>query len=77
MAKRRPKARKSASPAQQQQRELAWLMYITAGYLSNLHHAQAVNAYTLPKHQLDMLQDMRDDAQKMYERLQVEMQMLE
>lgn len=75
MAKRPTK--KPATPAQRQQRELAWLMYITAGYLGNLQHAQAVNAYTLPTQQLDLLQDMVDDVEKMLERLQVEMQMIE
>ena len=40
------KKKKVVSPAQATQRELSWLLYITEGYIANVNHALAINAYT-------------------------------
>lgn len=54
---RKPK-HQSPTLRQQFQRELAWLLYISEGYVGNLTHAAAVNAFTLPEEDLDMLGEM-------------------
>lgn len=43
------KKKKGPSQAQSRQRELAWAMYVTGGYIGNLKHLLAVNAYTMSK----------------------------
>lgn len=35
------------TPEQARQRELAWAVYVTEGYIANVAHLRAVNAYTL------------------------------
>ena len=48
-----------ASPQQQEQRELSWLLYITEGYIANVEHALTVNAYTLKPSVLGMMRGAR------------------
>jgi hypothetical protein len=50
-----------ATLKQRHQRELAWLLYITEGYASNLAHARTVNAYTLNRGTLRMLAEVQQD----------------
>lgn len=47
---RRKKA--AATVDQQTQRERAWALYITEGYVANITHLEAVNAYTLNRQAL-------------------------
>lgn len=47
---------KLVSPAQAAQRELAWMLYITAGYSGNVQRALAVNAYTLDQSILSLME---------------------
>lgn len=49
--KRHAEKQKKKGPSQEQlrQRELAWAMYVTGGYVGNLKHLLAVNAYTMSK----------------------------
>lgn len=54
------KATKPVTLAQQEQRELSWALYVTEGYVANLAHLRAVNAYTLSRRALAAL----DRAQK-------------
>lgn len=44
MARRTKK--KPGSIYQMRQRELAWILYVTEGYIANLEHALAVNCVT-------------------------------
>lgn len=43
------KKKKGPSQLQLRQRELAWAMYVTGGYIGNLKHLLAVNAVTMSK----------------------------
>lgn len=44
------------TPAQRRQRELAWLLFITEGYAANVAHALTVNAYTMDRADLALMQ---------------------
>lgn len=48
-------AKKLPTAAQGHQRELAWALFITEGAAANMRHAIAVNAYTLPRTDLALL----------------------
>lgn len=63
--RRKPKKEKEVSQLQSRQRELAWLMYVTEGYIGNLKHLREVNAYTMTRadialvaHAISMAQDI-------------------
>lgn len=65
MAKSKRRDKAACSMAQQRQRELSWLLYITEGAIGNYQHALVVNAYTLPhadlvcvEHALAQLQEV-------------------
>lgn len=47
MGRARKEKKRLMSLAERRQRELAWMLYITEGYIGNVKHALAVNAYTL------------------------------
>lgn len=56
--------KRTVSPDQQRQRELAWMLYITEGYIANVEHAVTVNSYTLDRKTLSLMrhvQRMADD----------------
>ena len=58
------KKRESVSPAQQAQRELSWALFVTEGYVANLAHLSAVNAYTLNARALRALRRAKEAAEK-------------
>lgn len=55
--------KKITSIRQIHQRELAWLLYISEGYLANLDHALAVNAVTMEAGDLDVIDAVRERAE--------------
>ena len=57
------KRHRPTTPQQQEQRELAWLLYVTEGYIANVEHALAVNAYTLKHSALGLMRGARRRAQ--------------
>jgi hypothetical protein len=54
---------KIVSIRQIHQRELAWLLYISEGYLANLDHAMAVNAVTMEAGDLAVIAAVRERAE--------------
>lgn len=40
------------------QRELAWILYITEGYIANLEHALAVNCVTFEPSDANLVEQM-------------------
>ena len=54
--------RKKTSFPQRRQRELAWLLYITEGYIANAEHALAVNCVTFDGDDGAVVQRLIDSA---------------
>jgi hypothetical protein len=65
MPKRTGPQAKPLTPAQRRQRELAWLLFITEGYVANVAHALAVNAYTLEREALAKIKHAHETADKL------------
>ena len=57
------KKEKVNSIRQIHQRELAWLLYISEGYLANLDHALTVNAVTMEAGDLAVIDAVRERAE--------------
>lgn len=55
--------KKIVSIRQIHQRELAWLLYISEGYLANLDHALTVNAVTMEAGDLAVIDAVRERAE--------------
>jgi hypothetical protein len=51
------------------QRELAWMLYITEGYLANLAHALAVNGVTFGPSDATAIQGIVEQVEKHSEKL--------
>ena len=52
-----------ATAAQSRQRELSWALYVTEGYVANIAHLQAVNAYTMTRADLQIIKQARKQAE--------------
>lgn len=72
-----PKTIRQISFAQMRQRELAWLLYITEGYLANASHALAVNCVTfnqtdaaLVERAIDRAQETADELRDLLKRIE-------
>lgn len=50
--------------ALREQRELAWLLYVTEGYIASVVTAVAVNSFTLDNRALSVMQNALKDAEK-------------
>lgn len=59
----RNKKRDDDYPRRQRVKQLGWMLYITEGYIANLQHALAVNAYTLDAASLRVIKAGMKDAQ--------------
>lgn len=66
--------KKIVSPAQSRQRELAWALYVTEGYVANLAHLLAVNAYTMTRSDLQVIKHSRAQAEDIATQLREAMQ---
>lgn len=66
--------KKALTPQQSEQRELAWLLFITEGYWSNVNHALTVNAYTLNELTLNEMQHALDSTRRTADRLRRRLQ---
>lgn len=71
---KQPHRVRGVSPQQQRQRELAWMLYITEGYIANVEHALAVNAYTLDNRALRTMRFAQKQADAISVDLRAEMQ---
>lgn len=59
----RKSKKKATSIRQIHQRELAWLLYISEGYMANLDHALTVNAVTMSELDLMAIDAVRSRAE--------------
>ena len=66
-------SRRPVSPAQQTQRELAWILRITCGYQANVSNALAFNAYTLDHRHLALVQRIQNQVAHLEEELRREL----
>lgn len=55
--------KKIVSVKQSRQREVSWALYCTEGYIGNLAHLQAVNAYTMTKADLRLISQAKKSAE--------------
>lgn len=68
------KAKRQSSQQQARQRELSWALYVTEGYVANLHHLMAVNAATMNVDDLKIVQMAARTALNISKALRVSMQ---
>lgn len=64
------------SPYQRRQRELAWVLYITEGYISNLEHALAVNCVTFENNEHDAVGELISAAREHADNVRSAMQQI-
>lgn len=68
---RQLKKRRAASIYQMRQRELAWILYVTEGYIANLEKALAVNCVTFEDQDRDAVEAAISSAREHAENLRV------
>lgn len=66
--------KKRPSQEQARQRELSWALYVTEGYVANLHHLMAVNVATMNVDDLKIVQMACRQAENISRALRVSMQ---
>jgi hypothetical protein len=69
MARTRKTKKLAASIYQMRQRELAWILYVTEGYIANLEHALAVNCVTFENSDHDAVAEMISAAREQADNL--------
>jgi hypothetical protein len=56
-------AKPTRSPALRRQQELAWLLYITEGFIANVEHAERMNIFHLDRKDCAVLRQMKKEAE--------------
>lgn len=74
---KRGQEEKIPSLAAREQRELVWMLFVTEGYIGNVMHALAINAYTLNPEALKAMQKAVDRASATAAELRALMQQIE
>ena len=69
MARTKKTKKLAASIYQMRQRELAWILYVTEGYIANLEHALAVNCVTFENSDHDAVAEMISAAREQADNL--------